>query len=190
MPRRNRASLQSADPSSDEPVSAIERRLELLEGAKKVVPLHDIFDEEELRPMEAVRFDEQRIDPNVVRRLAAMGSDDDEIAEAFALKPEQIRNLFGDQLRQGRAQGKTALRRKQWQVAMKGNVPMLLHLGKNVLGQNDTTNVNVTGKIDVEHSDAKQKLLDLINEASMRLRGINLADEIPMPRLATPINDI
>ncbi len=31
--------------------------------------------------------------------------------------------------------GKISLRRKQWDVAQKGNVKMLIHLGENVLGQ-------------------------------------------------------
>lgn len=49
--------------------------------------------------------------------------------------------------------GKISLRRKQWEVAQKGNVKMLIHLGENVLGQgaekdgdgsDDAISVNIT----------------------------------------------
>ena len=40
------------------------------------------------------------------------------------------------------AEQKIELRRKQWQVAMEGNVQMLIWLGKNILGQKDVADTN------------------------------------------------
>lgn len=42
--------------------------------------------------------------------------------------------------------GKISLRRKQWETAMSGNVPMQIWLGKQVLNQMDHARQEVTGK--------------------------------------------
>lgn len=41
---------------------------------------------------------------------------------------------------------KSNLRKKQYDIAMKGNVSMLIWLGKNILGQSDKNEVNSTGE--------------------------------------------
>ena len=61
----------------------------------------------------------------------------------------------------GMGQGKVGLRRKQFEMAMKGNTTMLVWTGKNILGQTDRMATELTGKdgsaIKVEHvqSDAE-----------------------------------
>ena len=40
-------------------------------------------------------------------------------------------------LKKGRDQGKTSLRRMQWEKAQSGNTTMLIWLGKQMLGQKD-----------------------------------------------------
>ena len=44
------------------------------------------------------------------------------------------------------AWGKVKLRQLQWRAAEKGNVPMLIWLGKQWLGQHDITRTELTGK--------------------------------------------
>ena len=46
------------------------------------------------------------------------------------------------------AEQKIELRRKQWQVAMEGNVQMLIWLGKNILGQKDVADSKWENPID------------------------------------------
>lgn len=180
----------ATQPSSDEPVAAIERRLALLETVKsKAAVPRDPFEEEEISPLERVDFYQRPIDPNVVRRLASMGVGEDELAEAFDIPVVQLREAFGHHIRIGRAQGRTALRRKQWQKAMQGNVTMLIHLGKNELGQNDVVDHKHSGKIELEDTSPKQQLMDLIREASIRMRGLDPSNEVPMPRLVSPEAD-
>ena len=53
------------------------------------------------------------------------------------------KELFRSSIERGRAQGKQSLRRMQHQVAMKGNVKMLIWLGKQVLGQTEKIDTNV-----------------------------------------------
>lgn len=55
--------------------------------------------------------------------------------------------------------GKISLRRKQWEVAQKGNVRMLIHLGENVLGQGMSEQEKTNEK------DALDKLCDAIQGA-------------------------
>jgi hypothetical protein len=53
---------------------------------------------------------------------------------------------FADYYGQKRGHGKVALRRKQMQVALKGNVTMLIWLGKQTLGQRDKQEIEHSGK--------------------------------------------
>lgn len=48
---------------------------------------------------------------------------------------------FADYFDQKRGKGKIALRRKQYEVALSGNVTMLIWLGKQYLGQSDKQEV-------------------------------------------------
>jgi hypothetical protein len=48
-----------------------------------------------------------------------------------------------------RGQGNISLRRKQNQIALQGNVKMLIWLGKNRLGQSDKQDVNLSGSVRV-----------------------------------------
>lgn len=77
-----------------------------------------------------------------LRELAAIGCTQDEIGRVFGLSQSAIsRRLEKEPHRSawegGRAEGDMSLRRKQYEMAMNGNVVMLLWLGKNRLGQAD-----------------------------------------------------
>jgi hypothetical protein len=53
--------------------------------------------------------------------------------------------------------GNVALRRKQHDVAMKGNVSMLIWLGKQYLGQKDKHESEVHGSVNINYSDASEE---------------------------------
>jgi hypothetical protein len=72
-----------------------------------------------------------------VQKLAGIGANNCEIAGFFECGEATIRRRFGENLTKGRAIRKIDLRRKQYEIAMKGNVTMLIWLGKNELGQSD-----------------------------------------------------
>jgi len=61
---------------------------------------------------------------------------------------------FAEYYKKKSARGRISLRRKQYEVAMSGNVSMLIWLGKQVLGQAD--------KQDIEHSSSKINPLQII----------------------------
>ena len=72
-----------------------------------------------------------------VQELAEFGCTNTEIAQFYGCSENTIRRNYGENLTKGRASGKTRLRELQWAVAAKGNVTMLIWLGKQVLGQSE-----------------------------------------------------
>jgi transcription initiation factor TFIIIB Brf1 subunit/transcription initiation factor TFIIB len=85
-----------------------------------------------------------------VEKLASYGLTNTEIAEFFGVNESTIRRRFADFLTKGRATAKMKLRRKQMQVALAGNVSMLIWLGKQILGQKespvDVSDITITVK--------------------------------------------
>ena len=77
------------------------------------------------------------IDAEQVRKLAMMQCPTTEIAAFFDCDEGTIRKRFSEIVAKGREAGKISLRRKQFDVAMSGNVSMLIWLGKQYLGQTD-----------------------------------------------------
>jgi hypothetical protein len=77
------------------------------------------------------------INTEQVKKLAAIGCTNEEIAHIVGCSHDTLARRFKDVLTAGRSVGKMSLRRKQWDVALAGNVTMLIWLGKQVLGQSD-----------------------------------------------------
>tara|TARA_Y100000401_G_scaffold38325_1_gene28932 strand:+ start:20707 stop:21018 length:312 start_codon:yes stop_codon:yes gene_type:complete len=75
------------------------------------------------------------IDGEQVEKLASFGCTNKEIASFFNVNESSIRRTYADNLTKGRDKGKIRLRQMQWKAADKGNVTMLIWLGKQVLGQ-------------------------------------------------------
>lgn len=70
-----------------------------------------------------------------IENYAIIGGSDAEIADRFDVDPANLRADFETVLRTSRAVGRLSLRRAQYDLAMKGNGPMLTWLGRNLLGQ-------------------------------------------------------
>ncbi len=80
---------------------------------------------------------QKEINAEQVQKLAAIGCTDKEIADIVGCSHDTLTRRFKEDLAFGRANGRTSLRRKQWEVALSGNVTMLIWLGKQQLGQSD-----------------------------------------------------
>ena len=65
------------------------------------------------------------IDPNAVLRLALIQCSQDEMASVLNTSVDTLQRDFSDVLAYGRAYVNASLRRKQYEVAMGGSVPML-----------------------------------------------------------------
>ena len=88
------------------------------------------------------------IDTKQVEQLAALGCTNTEIASFFGCSKDLISKSYSTNVAKGKEKGKIRLRKLQWNAAEKGNVPMLIWLGKQVLGQTDKQELTEIKPID------------------------------------------
>ena len=86
----------------------------------------------------------KQIDVELMMKLAKIGLPNYEIAAVLECHPDTLENNYRAELDEGRAHAKASIRRKQFELAMQGNVTMLVWVGKNLCGQADKS--EVTGK--------------------------------------------
>jgi len=93
-----------------------------------------------------------------VQKLASFGLTNKEIAEALAYDENTMKRNFEIFLIKGRANLKQRLKNKQIQVALGGNVVMLIWLGKQYLGQTDKVEETGDYKINITRKRLEDKL--------------------------------
>lgn len=79
----------------------------------------------------------KRIDRRQVERLARIHCTLPEMAAVLGCSQDTIERNFAESIKKGREEGRRSLRRMQFAAAQKGNVSMLIWLGKQLLGQRD-----------------------------------------------------
>jgi hypothetical protein len=80
-----------------------------------------------------------KLDVDLIAKLASIMCSYEEIAMIMNTSVDNLKKRYKDIIEKGRAEGKKSLRRKQMEVALeKGDVRMLIFLGKNYLDQKDT----------------------------------------------------
>jgi len=84
------------------------------------------------------------LDTKQVEQLAGYGCTDTEIASFFDISRTTLERNYEHYLTKGREEGKIRLRQYQWASAKKGNVAMLIWLGKQMLGQADKQEITTT----------------------------------------------
>ncbi len=84
------------------------------------------------------------IDTEQVEKLAGLGCTNTEIGSFFGCSPDLIEKSYSEYLVKGREKGKIRLRQLQMRAAEKGNVAMLIWLGKQMLGQTDKQEITTT----------------------------------------------
>ena len=84
------------------------------------------------------------LDTKQVEQLAGFGCTDTEIASFFDISRTTLERNYEHYLTKGRESGKIRLRQYQWASAKKGNVAMLIWLGKQLLGQSDKQEIRTT----------------------------------------------
>lgn len=94
------------------------------------------------------------IDVEELRKLAILNPTVEEIAAYFQVSKSTVlrylkRKAYKEALEQGKSNRKTSLKRYQWQAAAKGNVSMLIWLGKNELGQREPQTNTPAVKVEV-----------------------------------------
>lgn len=75
------------------------------------------------------------IDEKLVEKLATIMCTMKEIGAVIGCSVDTLERRFAEIIEKGRENGKMSLKRKQYEIAMGGNVTMLIWLGKQHLGQ-------------------------------------------------------
>ena len=75
------------------------------------------------------------IDPEQIQKLASYGCTNREMASLYGCSESLLKKSYSSFITKGKDEGKIRLRKLQWNCAEKGNVPMLIWLGKQILGQ-------------------------------------------------------
>ena len=89
-----------------------------------------------------------KLDKDKIEQLASFGCTNTEIASFFGCSSDLIEKSYSEFLTKGRDKGKIRLRQMQWKAADKGNVAMLIWLGKQVLGQTEKSEVKWENPVD------------------------------------------
>ena len=95
-----------------------------------------------------------------VQKLASFGLTNKEIAEALAYDENTMKRNFEIFLIKGRANLKQRLKNKQIQVALGGNVVMLIWLGKQYLDQKDRMEETGDYNLNVTRTRLEDKLIE------------------------------
>ena len=82
------------------------------------------------------------ISPRQVLALAKIGCSQEEMGQVLGVSPDTITRNYAEPYKRGIATLKQSLRRKQVNLALRGNVTMLIWLGKQWLDQSDKREVS------------------------------------------------
>lgn len=84
------------------------------------------------------------IDEATVEKLASLGCTNIEIADHFGCSHDTITRRFAYELTKGKSELRRSLRQVQLDSALKGNVVMMIWLGKQYLGQVEKTQIELS----------------------------------------------
>jgi hypothetical protein len=105
----------------------------------------------------------KNIDPLQVEKLAAINCSYAEMAAVLNCSVDLLQRRFPQVIEKGRETGKMSLKRKQYEVAMSGNVTMLIWLGKIILGQREEQpSVTITAHPSPKTETALNEIKDLL----------------------------
>lgn len=83
------------------------------------------------------------IDTDALKKLAAIGCTYEEMADVMGCDKSTLTRRFAHIIKEGYSEGNKSLRRKQFEIAIGGNVGMLIWLGKQRLGQVERTELRL-----------------------------------------------
>jgi hypothetical protein len=86
------------------------------------------------------------LDEKLLDLLASYGLSTAEIAAVLGCSSDTLERNYKEEMKTGKLKAKAGLRRKQFELAMQGNVTMLIWLGKNMLGQSDKLETHANDK--------------------------------------------
>jgi hypothetical protein len=85
----------------------------------------------------------KELNEEVIHELASIHCTMKEIASIMKCSVDTLERRYADIIKKGQDEGRSSLRRAQYKSAMGGNATMLVWLGKQLLGQKDSTTESV-----------------------------------------------
>lgn len=96
------------------------------------------------------------LDKNLIYELAKIHCTNEEIAAILKVSADTIERNFAGLIKEGKAEGKTSLRRYMWLKAQQGDSTMMIWLSKNLLGYRDKVDMDIEGTVTVKPLSAKE----------------------------------
>lgn len=114
--------------------------MKVINAEGKLVELDVFFDKKATKGRPRKILTDEAV--KLIESLSRIMCTEEEIATILGAELNTLKNadngeVFDSAIKRGRQNGKASLRRQQYQVAMKGNVTMLIWLGKQWLGQSE-----------------------------------------------------
>ena len=109
------------------------------------------------------------IDEEQLETLAAIECSLEEMALVLGCSVSTLQRNFDQVIEKGRAQGRASLRRRQFELAMNGNVTMLIWLGKVRLGQREKQAVEHSGAVELNVDEIRERFAERIAGVASRL---------------------
>jgi len=106
------------------------------------------------------------IDGELVQKFAQLGCTGEEIANYFGCSTDTIERRFAGEVRKGRSNLRMSLRQWQLKSAERGNVAMMIWLGKQMLGQVERSHIELTKVPDDIFLAEAQRRLELKDASS------------------------
>jgi hypothetical protein len=102
------------------------------------------------------------IDHEELEKLAGIHCTMIEMATFFDCSVDTLERNYAEPIKKGKEKGKISLRRLQYQAAQKGNITMMIWLGKQLLGQKDISRLELTDIPDEVFQKEAERRLKLV----------------------------
>ncbi|MDA3815375.1 MAG: hypothetical protein PF549_03335 [Patescibacteria group bacterium] len=106
------------------------------------------------------------VNVELISELAGLNCSFDEISRIVGVSVRTLHRSYGTAIKKGRDFVTTSLKRKQFELAINGNITMLIWLGKNILDQTDKTEIKGDGKLEIV-----RKVLDVTGKEIKKVRS-------------------
>lgn len=98
----------------------------------------------------------KEVDEILLKKLALIHCNQEEMSSILGISVDTLHRRFAEQVKAARNEGKMSLRRKMWEMALNGNVTILIWLSKNELGMTDKVEQKTDIKAEFKPLDPKE----------------------------------
>ena len=105
---------------------------------------NDINKAENTIQTQSIGRPKKELDEDVIAKLSQIGCTQEEIGAVVGISARTLQRRYAEIIEVNKNIGKSSLRKKMWQTALRGNPNMQIFLSKNVLGMKDRVETQTT----------------------------------------------